>query len=126
MQAHLQRVEVQPVRRRDDDFPVDDAAVGQVSEHGGVYVGEIAIQRPQLPALNVGAAAAAKDDGAEAVPFRLEEHTLALGKLRRELGEHRLDRRIDGVEAGRGVRPVGHRGDRAPAAACVQASRYLG
>jgi hypothetical protein len=26
-------------------FPVDDAAVGQVSEHGGVHVGEIAIQR---------------------------------------------------------------------------------
>ena len=81
VQAHLQRVEVQPVSRGDDDFPVDDAAVGQLREDGVVHVGEIAIQRPQLPALDVGAAAAAKDDGAEAVPFRLEEHTFALGKL---------------------------------------------
>ena len=81
MDAHLQRVEIQAVRRRDDDFPVDDAAVRQLRQDGVVHVGEIAIQRPQLTALNVGAAAAAKDEGAEAVPFRLEEHTFALGKF---------------------------------------------
>ena len=81
MQPHLQRVEVQPVAGGDDDFPVDARSRRQLRQDGVVHVGEIAIQRPQLTALNVGAAAAAKDDGAEAVPFRLEEHTFALGKL---------------------------------------------
>ena len=95
MQAHLQRVEVEPVRAGDDDFAVDDAAGGEGGEQAGAELGEVAIERLQIAALDVEAVAVAKDDRAKAVPLRLEEPGLARRQLGGELGQHRLDRRLD-------------------------------
>src|SRR2546427_10080981 len=56
---------------------------------------EVTVERPQVTALEVEPVAIAEDDGPEAVPLGLEEPPLARGQLRRELREHRLDRRLD-------------------------------
>ena len=44
---------------------------------------------------------AAEDDGAEAVPFGLEQGAIEIGDLVGDFRQHRLDRRIDRVGAGR-------------------------
>ena len=56
--------------RRDHDLAVDDAAVGSAASKRVVQLGEVAVERPQVAALDIHVALAAKDDGAEAVPFR--------------------------------------------------------
>ena len=66
-----------------------------------MQVGEVAIERPRVAALDVDlAGAAAKDDGAKPVPLGLVEPALALGKLVGELREHGLDRRRDRGDGG--------------------------
>ena len=52
MQSHLQRVEVEPARRGDHDLAVDHAAVGQTGEQGVVQLGKVAVERPQVAALD--------------------------------------------------------------------------
>ena len=52
MQPHLQRVEVEAARRRDHDLAVDDAAVRQAGEQRVVQLGKVAIERPQVAALD--------------------------------------------------------------------------
>ncbi len=100
MQAQLQRVEIETVRRGDDDLAVDDAAVRQAQRQRVVQLGEVAIERPQVAALDEHLLAATEHDGAEAVPLRLVEEG-AVRDLLGQLGEHRLDRRVDG-EGGHG------------------------
>ena len=104
MQAHLQRVEVEPALAHDHDLAVHHAALGQARAEGGLELGEVAVERLQVAALDVEAVAVAEHDRAEAVPLRLEEPAVARGQLGRELGEHRLDRRLD-REARRAGRP---------------------
>ena len=53
MQPQLQRVEVEPVRRRDHDLAVDDACRAGSCEDGVVQLGKVAIERPQIAALDV-------------------------------------------------------------------------
>jgi hypothetical protein len=80
---------------RDHDLPVDHATFRQLLEQRLVQVREIAVERAQIPTLNEELRRAAKDDGAKAVPLRLEEKGTGLGEGIRQLGEHRLDRRVD-------------------------------
>ena len=60
-----------------------------------VQLGKVAVERPQVAALDEHVARAAKDDRAKAVPLRLVEKAVAGGQLVGELREHRLDRRRD-------------------------------
>src|SRR5262245_52245454 len=93
MQALLQRVEVETPRRGDDDFAVHDAAIGQAGQQRLVQLGKVAIERPEVTALDEHVATAAKHDGAKAIPFGLVKKSVALWQLVGEFGEHRLDRR---------------------------------
>ena len=74
MQPELERVEIEPVRRGDHDLPVDHAVSRQSLQQRVVQVGEIAVERAEVAALDEEVGRAAKDDGAESVPFRLEEN----------------------------------------------------
>ena len=73
VQAHLQRVEVEPALADDHDLAVDHAALGQALAQERLELGEIAAERLQVAALDVELVAVAKHDGAEAVPLRLEQ-----------------------------------------------------
>jgi 5'-3' exonuclease len=95
MQTKLERIEVEPVRRRDDDLAVDDRTIGQPGDKRRVQLGEIAVQRPQIPALDEDVVSTAKDDRAEAVPLRFVQKLVTLGQVGRQLREHRLDRRFN-------------------------------
>ena len=96
VQAHLQRVEVEPARAHDHDLAVHHAALGQARPKEGLELGEVAVERLQVAALDVEPVAVAEHERAEAVPLRLEEPAVTRGQLGGELGEHRLDRRLDG------------------------------
>ena len=61
-----------------------------------MQLGEVAIERPQVAALDEDVRVAAEHDGAEAVPLRLEEEARRFGQRLGQLGQHRLDRRRDG------------------------------
>ena len=87
--------------------PSSDAVRPGAAKQRVVQVGKVAIERPQIAALDEHVVAAAKDDGAKAVPLRLVEEPVAGGKLRRELREHRLDRRIDGKRHPRIIARIG-------------------
>ena len=52
MQPHLQRVEIQSGRRRDDDLTVDHTADRQLVQQQIVQLRKISIERPQVAALN--------------------------------------------------------------------------
>src|SRR5690349_1068378 len=53
MQPHLQRIEVEPPRGGDDDLAVDDRAVGNARGERLVQLGEVAVERPEIAALDV-------------------------------------------------------------------------
>jgi len=99
VQPKLQRVEVEPLRRRDDNLAVDDQAWRQLVEHGAMHFREIPIERLQIAALDEDVVGAAKGDCAKAVPLGLVE-VWTLGQRVRQLREHRLDRRRDGEARG--------------------------
>ena len=61
MQPQLQRVEVEPVRRGDHDLAVDHAAVRQPLEEDCVQVGKVAVERPQVAALDEDVAVAPRN-----------------------------------------------------------------
>ena len=50
MEALLERIEVQPVGGRQDDFTVDDATGRQLGGHGADQLGEVAGHRPFVTA----------------------------------------------------------------------------
>ena len=91
----LERVEIEPVGRRDHDLAIDHTAVRQTGKTGLVELGKVAIERPQVPTLDEDLGCAAKDDGAKSVPLGLKQERSGGGKLIGELREHRLDRRRD-------------------------------
>ncbi len=72
-------IEVEAVRAGDDDLAVDDAAGRERRQQQRVQLGEVAIERPQIAALDEDVGVAAEDDGAEAVPLRLEEERTRAG-----------------------------------------------
>src|SRR5690349_19444233 len=95
MQPHLQRIEIETLGRGDHDLAVHDAAVRELRQEYVVELGEVAIERTEIAALDEDVAAAAKHDGAKAVPLRLEQER-ALGRnVLRELCQHGFDGRDD-------------------------------
>ena len=95
MQTQLQRVEVETVGCGNHDFAVDHRASRQLLEQRLVHVGEIAVERLQVPALDEDVGAAPEHDGAKSVPLRLVEIVPVPGQDVGELREHGLDRRGD-------------------------------
>ena len=95
MEPHLERVEIEPSRRGDHDLAVEDRAGRQAGQEGVVQLWKVAIERPQVAALDEDLVRAAKDDGAKAVPFRLVEERVAGREIRGDFREHRLDGRGD-------------------------------
>ena len=77
MKPHLQRVEIEPVRRRNHDLAVHDAVVGQRREKGVVQVREVPVQRTQIAALDEQIVAAPEHNGAKPVPFRLVQESVS-------------------------------------------------
>ena len=102
MDALLQRVEVEPARRHDDDLAVEHAALRQRVVQRLLELGEVAVQRLAVAALQQRLLAGAKDDRPEAVPLRLEQEAGLGGQGVGDLREHRLDRRRG--EAGEAMR----------------------
>src|SRR3954471_22726618 len=98
MQSHLQPAEIEAVRRRHDDLAIHDGADRQLREKDVVQLGEVAIERPQIGALDVDVilARAAKHDRAKPVPFWLEQKIAVYRDGFSEFGEHRIDRGRDG------------------------------
>src|SRR5438876_30193 len=91
MKPQLQRVEIETARRRNDDFAVDNAAVGQRSRERVMQLRKIAIERPKIAALDQDVGSAAENERPEAVPLGLVQ-VRADRQLFRELGEHRVER----------------------------------
>src|SRR5262245_11857579 len=96
MEPKLQRIEVESALRHDHDLTVDHAATRQPLDQGVVQVREVAVEWPQVPALNIDISAVAKDDRAEAVPFWLEQKRSGCRQGIRQPGEHGLDGRLYG------------------------------
>src|SRR4030095_1363786 len=91
MQPQLQRLEIEALSSRDHDLAVHHAAVRQRTQKDVVQLGKVAIERPQIAALDGDLPRRAEDDGSEAVPLGLVEETLTRGQRLGGLGEHRLD-----------------------------------
>src|SRR2546423_7553141 len=100
MEPHLQRVEVEASRGRDHDLAVDDAIVRQLLEQRIVQLGKVAIERPQIAALDVEVVAAAEHDRAESVPLRLVQVRSFRWERLGQLRKHRLHWRV-GPETGK-------------------------
>ena len=66
----------------DDDLAVDDAALGQRGGERGDELGEVAVHRLLVAALQQDLVAVAEDQRAEAVPLGLELPALAVGQAR--------------------------------------------
>ena len=77
MQPQLKRIEVEAARLDDDDLAVDHATARQLFEQRIVQLRKIAVERPQVAALNEHVGRAAKDDRAKSVPLRLEQKSSA-------------------------------------------------
>jgi hypothetical protein len=86
VQAQLERVEVQPVRRRDHNLSVDDAALRERTQERLVQLGKVAIERAQVAALDVDVGGGTEHDRAEAVPLRLEQEAVVGGQLVEQFG----------------------------------------
>ena len=71
------------------------AALAEKLAQRDLELGEVAAERLQVAALEVDLVAALPDQRTKPVPLRLVDKALALaGQLDRQLGEHRLDRRL--------------------------------
>src|SRR5687768_16567372 len=99
MQAQLQRVEIETARAGNDDLAIDDAAGRQLRNQLVVQLRKVPIERLQVAALDVDVVAAAKDDGTEAVPFRLIEKGITIRQRVGDLRQHRLDWGLNGGHA---------------------------
>ena len=93
MQPQLQGFEVEPMRPDDDDLPVEHAALRQ---HGLERLDQLRIvagERLGVAALDEQVVAVTEDQCPEAVPLRLEEQVVSVGKFGGELRQHGLDGR---------------------------------
>ena len=79
--------------------PSTHAALGQVRLERRRQLREVAVERLEVAALDVGLVAVAEDDRAEAVPFGLEQPAVGLRDVVRELGQHRLEGWLKGQVA---------------------------
>src|SRR5262249_46861445 len=95
VQPELQPIEVESMRGHDDDFAVDDDAGWKLFQQRVVKLGEIAIERPEIAALDVDVRRTAKHDGAKPVPLRFVEKVAISRQRICQLRQHRLDGRFD-------------------------------
>src|SRR5262249_9526709 len=95
MLAQLERVEVDAARVGDDELAVEHDALGQLRQERFAQLREVAQQRLLVARLEGEVVAVAEHDAAKAVPLRLVEDIGTFGReLARELGKHRLERRL--------------------------------
>jgi hypothetical protein len=107
--AHLERLEVEAVRAGDHELAVEHAARRQLRAERLAQLGEVAVERLLVAALEQQLVAVAEHEHAEAVPLRLEDPARAVGQRVDALGEHRQDRRVDGELHARILSRVAHR-----------------
>ena len=96
MKPELECIEVEPVWGRNHDLTVKYAVLRKIGEKRVAKLGEVPIERSKIPAPDEDVAAAAKHDRSKAIPLRLVQERAAGRQRRRDLGEHRLNRRSDG------------------------------
>src|SRR6185295_17889667 len=96
MQAQLQRVEVEPIRSGYDDLAVKNASRWQLLQEDVVQIGEVAIERAPVAALDEHVVSATKHERAKAVPFGFVQVPAGRRQLLGQLCQHRLDRGSEG------------------------------
>ena len=79
MNAELQCIEIEAALGCDHDFPIEHAAGRQLRAQRFDQLGEIAVQRFFVAALNQDFVAIAKDQRAKPIPLRLENPVLPAG-----------------------------------------------
>src|SRR3954451_8105770 len=92
MDALAEEVELLDAVDDHDQLAVEDDPVLRQGEDVGDDLGEVAVHRLAVAALEVDVVAVAEHDRAEAVPLRLEAPAVAVRQLLRRAGELRLDR----------------------------------
>src|SRR4029077_9115124 len=95
MDAQEQRFEVEATGADDDNLAVDDASLGERAGKRLQELGEVAVHRLLVPALQQDVVAVAEHERAKAVPFGLEEPPIAAGQALSGAGQHGLDRRAE-------------------------------
>ena len=94
--AELQRLELQAVGAGDHQLAVNDAALRELLQQRLDQLGEVAVQRFQVAALQQQIGAVAEHQGTKAVPLGLEQPVLAGRQRGDALGQHRPQRRCHG------------------------------
>src|SRR5688572_1819019 len=95
MESELERLELEPLLARDDNLAAQYAALPELRLQGIDYLREITIERLPVAALDENLVTVAEDEGAKAVPLRLEYPSFTGWQLTNSLCEHWEDRRID-------------------------------
>ena len=80
VESHLQGVEVEPARCGDHDLAVQHRAGREPGQQGVMQLGKVAVERPQIAALDEDLCRAAEHDRAKPVPLRLVEKRVAGGE----------------------------------------------
>src|SRR5687768_9521598 len=106
MDPQEEGLELESIRPGDDDLPVEHAALRDVRAQRRRELREVAVEWLEVPTLDEQLIAVAEDDGAETVPFRLEQPAVALGERRDGLREHRLERGLDGKAHAGTIQPL--------------------
>ncbi len=91
MESHLQPAEIEPARRRHHDLAVQHDAARQLLEEDGMQLGKVAVQGPQVAALDVHIIGTAENDRAKPVPLGLEQKIAVRRDLGGDFGEHGFD-----------------------------------
>ncbi len=86
-----ERVEVEPPGAGDHDLAVDHGPIGEGGAKRPLELREVAVQRPQVAALQQELVAGAEDECPEAVPLGLVRPAGAVGQRRLGPGQHRLE-----------------------------------
>src|SRR5262245_23342318 len=92
MNPELERIEIQPVVLYDDNFTIQNTLLRQRRFQRRHQLGEIAIQRPFVTALNKDFIAVAKNNRPKAVPLGLEDPSFVWREDSNSFCEHRLNR----------------------------------
>jgi hypothetical protein len=96
VQPELERIEIEGAVSCNDDFAIENRAVGQLRAQRVEQLGKVAVKRLLVAALDQDLAAVAKDQRAKAVPLGLEDPALARRQRIDSFREHRQHRRIHG------------------------------
>lgn len=95
MNPQLQRVEIEMPFLRDHKFAVEYAFGRKLFSKRIKHLGEVAVERFLIAALDEDFVGVAKDDDPETIPLRLIDPIVGCGDLVDTLGEHGKDGRTD-------------------------------